>query len=307
MITDDIQNNELSLSAALAAACLCFLFGANAIAIKITFQGIGVFSSAAIRFTLAAAAILLWAFLTRRPLLISRDQLRHYVILTVIFSAQFLVYYFGINKSNASRSMLIANLQPFLVLFLCHFFVAGDMITKRKFFGIILGFIGVAFVFMDASTITSEFRIGDLGVLGSTTIWACNVVYIKRIIHRFEPFRLVVYPMLFSLPVLWLAALTMDSRIVFNPSVPVIGGLLYQSFVTASFCLVMWNLMMKKYGAVALNSFVFILPLVGVGLGGLILHEPISSKIIVALVLIVMGTLVVNWQGLRQSVIDVKR
>ncbi len=301
MNSNPIQNRELTLAPALLAVFLCVCFGANAVAIKVTFWGVGVFTSVAIRFTLASCFVFLWALFTGRPLKISRDQIVNYLVMVILFSAQFIVYYFGINKSNASRSMLIANMQPFFVLFLSHLFIAGDQITRRKFTGILLGFVGIAFVFIDRSAISAGFRIGDLSVLGGTFIWACNIVYIKRIIHRFEPFHVIVYPMVFALPIFWFVAFTFDSQMVTDLSVPVVGGLIYQSLVTGSFALVAWSTMMQKYGAVALHSFVFILPVAGVSLGGLVLHEPITPKILIALVCIVAGTLVVNFKGLLQS------
>ncbi|RLG33455.1 EamA/RhaT family transporter [Methanosarcinales archaeon] len=305
--TNEIKNNELTLFAAVTAVIICFLFGANAVAIKLTFHGIGVFTSVAVRFTIASISILLWAALTGRTLKISRDQIKYILVLALLYVAQFCVYYFGINKTNASRSMLIANLQPFFVLFLSHVFIAGDRMTKRKVSGIFLGFIGVAFVFLERSAVAAAFRAGDLGVLGSTFIWACNMVYIKRIIHRFEPFHIVVYPMLFALPLFWLAALTLDPQMVISLSAPVVGGLLYQSLVTASFGLVVWSLMLQRYGAVALHSFVFLLPVAGVSLGGLILHEPITPKIFIALVCIVCGTVVVNYNGLMQNIRNLRK
>jgi drug/metabolite transporter (DMT)-like permease len=54
--------------------------------------------------------------------------------------------------------------------------------------------------------------------------------------------------------------------------------------------------MLQKYGAVALHSFIFIMPVAGVVLGGLVLGEPITIKIISALLLIVAGILVVHFR-----------
>jgi drug/metabolite transporter (DMT)-like permease len=59
--------------------------------------------------------------------------------------------------------------------------------------------------------------------------------------------------------------------------------------------------MLQKYGAVALHSFVFIMPIAGVTLGGLLLNEPITSKIIVALALISAGILVVHWKAKKEA------
>jgi drug/metabolite transporter (DMT)-like permease len=71
-------------------------------------------------------------------------------------------------------------------------------------------------------------------------------------------------------------------------------ALLYQGLVAASFCFVAWITLLQKYGAVALHSFLFIMPISGVLLGGLVLGEPITVNIIIALMLIVSGILLVN-------------
>ena len=81
----------------------------------------------------------------------------------------------------------------------------------------------------------------------------------------------------------------------------ILGALLYQSLVTASFGFVAWNNMLHKYGAVALHSFVFILPIAGVALGGLVLDEPVTLKIIIALVLVSSGILIVHWKAKKEA------
>jgi drug/metabolite transporter (DMT)-like permease len=54
--------------------------------------------------------------------------------------------------------------------------------------------------------------------------------------------------------------------------------------------------LLQKYGAVALHSFIFIMPIAGVLLGGLILREPITINIMIALVLIVAGILIIHYR-----------
>ena len=62
------SNHELPLSAMVYTILLCVLFGSNAVAVKVAFSGIGVFTSAAIRFGIAAMAIYLWSRITGEPL-----------------------------------------------------------------------------------------------------------------------------------------------------------------------------------------------------------------------------------------------
>jgi drug/metabolite transporter (DMT)-like permease len=290
------SNEELTFAASLFAIFLSILFGSNAVAIKITFSGLGVFTTAAIRFGVAAVAIFLWAKFTGQTIALKKGQLHQVLIFSSLFTVQLSLFYLGLSKSNASRGTLLANLLPFFILFLAHFFIAGDRITRQKFFGILLGFAGVVFMFLDEESLSAGFRTGDLIILLAVVIWSCSTVYLKRVIGTFSPFQLVLYSTMFSVPFFLIEALLWDDSMVFNLDAPVIGALLYQSLITASFGFVAWNTMLKKYGAVSLHAFIFIMPIAGVALGGLILGEPITIKIVLALVFIVSGILVVHWK-----------
>jgi drug/metabolite transporter (DMT)-like permease len=294
MIQNQPSNQDMSFLAALFVIFICTIFGSNAVAIKITFHGLGVFTTAGMRFSIAAIVIFLWAKTTGQPLNLKKIQVRQLFILSLLFWGQMTLVYFGLSKSYASRGALLANLLPFFILFLAHIFIPGDRITPRKFFGILLGFAGVAFIFMEKEGITSDFRIGDTFILMGTFIWACSAVYLKKIISDYNPYQIVLYTTLFSTPLFFLEAFLWDAPMIARLDIRILGALLYQSIITASFAFVAWNTMLQKYGAVALHSFVFIMPISGVALGGLVLGEPITPKIIVALALITSGILVVH-------------
>lgn len=294
MTTQTPQNQELPFLAGIFTACICTLFGANAVAIKISLSGLGVFTTAGLRFSLASLAVCLWARMTGRPFSIKTRQLRQLLIISTIFTVQLSLFYLGLSKSNASRGTLLVNLQPFFTLFLAHFFIPGDQMTARKIIGILMGFAGVAFVFLERTGVAADFQTGDLIILAASFLWACSAVYIKRIIHAFQPFHIVLYPMIFSAPLFFIEGFFWDGGMIRHVDAAVMGALLYQGLVTASFCFVAWITLLQKYGAVALHSFIFIMPISGVVLGGLILGEPITYKIVIAMVLIVSGILVVH-------------
>jgi drug/metabolite transporter (DMT)-like permease len=295
------SNQELPLAAVVSAIFLCILFGSNAVAVKVTFTGLGVFTTAALRFGVAAIAIFLWARLTGRSIVLKSGQIHQVLIFSALFTVQLSLFYLGLSKSNASRGALLSNLLPFFILFLAHFFIPGDRITKRKFFGILLGFTGVVLMFMDEKAIQAGYRTGDIIILCAVAVWSCSTVYLKRIINTFPPFHVVMYSTMFSVPLFLTGALIWDDAMVFNLDAPVIGAILYQSLITASFGFVAWNTLLKKYGAVSLHSFIFIMPIAGVALGGLVLGEPISLKILLALAFIVFGIFVVHWHPKKEA------
>jgi len=290
------QNQELSLFAGIFTVCLCILFGANAVAIKISLSGLGVFTTAGLRFSLAAITIFIWALMTGKSFYIRAGQFRKLLVISILFTVQLSLFYLGLSKSNASRGTLLINFQPFMTLFLAHYFIPGDQITRRKILGILMGFAGVAFVFLEKKGITTDFKAGDLMILSAAFIWSCSAVYTKRIIHAFKPFHIVLYPMVFSVPFFFLEGFLWDPTMIAHVDGKVLCALLYQGLVTASFCFVAWTTLLQKYGAVALHSFIFIMPISGVVLGGWMLGEPITGNILIALVLIVSGILVVQFR-----------
>ena len=296
MMQNEPSNKDLSFLTALFVVFLCTLFGSNAVAIKFAFSGLGVFTTAGLRFSIAASVIFLWAKTAEQPLALKKGQFHQIIILSLLFWIQLSLFYFGLSKSNASRATLLANLVPFFILFLAHFFIPGDRITARKFFGILLGFAGIVFLFMEKKGVTSEFRIGDMIIFVATFIWASSAVYLKKIINAYNAFQIVLYSTAISAPLFFLEAFLWDHPMILNLDSKIVGALLYQGLITASFGFVTWNKLLQKYGAVSLHSFVFIMPIAGVALGGLVLGEPITSKIIVSLALITAGILVVHWK-----------
>jgi drug/metabolite transporter (DMT)-like permease len=294
MIDAAPQNKDFSFLAASFTVFICMLFGANAVAIKISLEGIGVFTTAGIRFGIASVAIFLWARITGRSFEIKKEQFFQLILIAIVFTAQLSLFYLGLSKSNASRGTLLVNFQPFFTLFLAHFFIPGDRITKRKIMGILLGFAGVAFVFLEKKGVTSNFNMGDMLILMAAFLWSCNAVYTKRIISAYKPFQIALFPMIFSVPFFFLEGVLWDHHMVTFIDSKIIGAMVYQSLVTASFGFVVWNSLLQRYGAVALHSFIFIMPISGVLLGGLILGEPITTNILIAMLLIVAGILMTH-------------
>lgn len=303
MIKNTPSNNELSFLACIYSVFLCIIFGANAVAIKISLAGLGTFTTAGLRFTIASIAIFLWAKASGLSFKIRKGQLYQLFVITMIFTVQLSLFYLGLSKTNASRGTLLVNILPFFVLFLAHFFIPGDRITIRKIIGMIIGFAGVAFVFLDKESVTAGFRSGDLIILAVAFLWACNIVYVKRIIDSFEAFHIVLYPMIFSVPFFFIEGFLWDTNMIAYVDLKILGSLLYQSLVTASFGFVAWNMMLKKYGATALHSFVFIMPIAGVMLGGIVLKEPITFNIMIALLLVVSGIIVINFKPKKPTTI----
>jgi drug/metabolite transporter (DMT)-like permease len=295
-------NRELPFGPALFSIFLNILFGANAVAVKISLSGLGVFTTAGLRFLIAAIAISLWAALTGQSLAINRQQASQLIILSLLFVSQIALFYLGLNLTTASHGVLIGNLLPFVVLLLAHFYIPGDRITGRKVAGIALGFCGVLFVVLDRQGASADIRYGDMIIFCAVMIWGTSAVFAKKISTSIHPIIISLYPMFLAVPLFLLTGLLWDDDMVRFIDREVVLSLLYQALVTASFGFIAWNTLIRKYGATALHSFVFIMPISGVFFGVILLGEPLTSHLLAAIFLIAAGIVVINGRRRTASI-----
>ena len=288
------QEDEWPILSTALAAFLSAAFGANAVAIKMSLAGIGPFTAAGLRFLIASLTIFIWARATGRSIRVHRDQVLKLSVLWLLFFSQISLMYLGIHMTNASRATLITNLQPFFVLFLAHLLIRNERISLRKIIGLFLGFGGVCLLFLETEGAAEQFRKGDFLIVLTTLLWASSSVYTKRVIHIFSPYLVVIYPMVFSVPLFFLEGFLWDEKMVGDANPKVVVALLYQALVAASFGFIAWNTLLQRHGAVVLNSFNFLMPIAGVFLGWWLLQEPMSVKIWLALVLVTAGIVVIQ-------------
>lgn len=290
------DSQRLSAGAVAATLFLCVLFGANSVAIKVGLGGFGVFTLAGIRFSVAAVTIWMWARLAGKPLALTSAQVVQLVPLGLIFFVQLSLFYLGQSRTTATHGTLITNALPFVVMVLAHLFLADDRFSAKRLAGLLLGFSGVLILFVDTARLSGASWQGDLLVLGAVLAWGSNAIYSKRIIASFHTAQFTVFPMILASPLFLICGYLFDPVMIVHIDGPVVSALIYQTFVSASFGMVAWNALIKRYGATTLHSFVFIMPLSGVTLGILLLGEPVTGNLIGAIVLVTVGLIVVNWR-----------
>lgn len=294
MTESSSSDQKLSTLAAASAVFLCVLWGVNTVAIKISLSGLGAFTAATLRFAIATLFLFAWAKITGQSMAPRAGEGQALFINSLLFTVQLSLVYIGFALTHASRGALITNLQPFFLLFLAHVFIPGDRVNPLKFIGLVVGFSGAACVFLDHEAVGGDVITGDLILLAATMFWAAGAIYVKRILATIPSLHIVFYQMLFSIPFFAVGALLWDAPRVVRLDAEILAVLVFQGLVTTSFAFVVWTRMMHRYGAVALHSFVFLIPVSGVLLAAVLLDEPVTRMILAALVLIAGGILLVQ-------------
>jgi drug/metabolite transporter (DMT)-like permease len=79
-----------------------------------------------------------------------------------------------------------------------------------------------------------------------------------------------------------------------NITLSLVISMLYQSVIIAGFSFILWTLLLKRYSASKLSVFIFIMPIFGVGLSALMLHDQVTAYIIIGTILVTSGIYLVN-------------
>lgn len=289
----DVQPSVDGFAAAMMLA-LTFSWGLNQVAVKVANIGYNPVFSVLVRSAIACVLVYLWCRYRRIPVFERDGTLVAGIMVGVLFGAEFALIFAGLDYTTAARGALMINTMPFWVLIGAHFML-GERITLRKLAGLLLAFIGVVLVFSDELSLPDASAIrGDMLCLGAGVLWAATTLVIKRSkLSSASAERTLLYQLAVS-AVFVVPFVPLAGPVVREAGALATASLAFQAVYIAAFTYVLWFWMVRRYPAAGLSSFAFLTPAFGVLCGGLLLNEPLSIRIFLALGLIAAGLLVVN-------------
>lgn len=288
------RREAVDLSAALIMVGLTFSWGLNQVAVKVSNIGYDPIFLTMARSALGAVLVFVWCRWRRIPLFERDRTLLAGIAAGVLFAGEFLLIYIGYDYTTVARGTLMLNTMPFWVLIGGHFFL-GERVNAARFAGLLLAFGGVFLVFSDKLSLPEPSAIwGDVLCLVAGVLWALTLIIIKASpLTRASAEKTLLYQLVVSALVA-LLVMPFGGPIVRTVSALATASLLFQAIYIAAFTYLLFFWLMRRYPASGLSSFAFLTPAFGVLCGGVLLGEPLSVRIFLALLLIAIGLLLVN-------------
>lgn len=280
---------------------LTFSWGLNGVAAKLANQGFNPIFLTLARSAIGAALVFLWCR-WRGIRLFDRDgTLPAGLLAGFLFGAEFICIFVGLEYTTVARSALMVNTMPFWVLIGAHFLL-GERISVAKLVGLALAFSGVALVFSDKLSLPEPSAVfGDVLSIGAGMLWAATTLVIKGSrLASARAEKLLLYQLAVS-AVMALPLLAFAGPVLREVSTVPVLALLFQAIYVVAITYLVWFWLMRRYPAAGLSSFAFLTPAFGVLLGGLLLNEPLSMRIFLALALIAAGLIIVNRQPQQKA------
>jgi len=134
------DNTHIDLIGILLLIVLCASWGLNQVAIKVAISGVSPILQAGIRSIGSAILVLLWMIFKRQPLLKKDGTFWWGILAGFLFSVEFILIYWGLEFTNASRSVIFLNTSPFVVALGANLFVKTENLTKIQILGLFMAF-----------------------------------------------------------------------------------------------------------------------------------------------------------------------
>ena len=253
---------------------------------------------AAVRSIGAAILVWLWATVRRVPLFARDGTLGGGLLAGALFAAEFFCIFIGLQYTTASRMAVFIYIAPFVVALGMPLIARAERLRALQSAGLVLAFAGVAWAFAEGFSRPAAGPrqwFGDgLGVLAGV-LWGATTLAIRATrLGQASAEKTLLYQLAVSAVLLLIAALVAGVPWPARLSALAWSSLAFQTVVVSFASYGLWFWLVRHYPATRLASFTMLTPVFGLLLGALLLAEPITARLLVALATVAAGIYLVN-------------
>ena len=284
------------LAIGILIAC-CMFWGLQQILVKAVMAEVPPLMQASVRCIGACVLLVLWCRVRGIPLFKRDGSLWAGLLAGGLFAAEFACIYLGLLHTTASRLTVFLYTSPFWVAALVPLFVQSERLRPVQWLGLACAFVAVAFAMREGLSLGGGSATGDLLGLTAGALWGLTTVSIRAtsLTTRVSPEKLLFYQIATTAVVVpWISLALGETWSLSGWSMLAWGSVLAQTVIGAFASYLAWMWMLGRYPATKISVFVFLTPLFALLFGTVLLHEAVSTTLLAALGLVVVGIVLVN-------------
>ena len=277
---------------------LSAIWGSAFIAIKVSLEYFAPVSVASYRLIIASIFLLIFYIIGQYKTLLSKKDLLMLIFVGVV--GNFLPFYlisWSEQFIQSSTAGILMGIGPILTLVLSHFLTKDDKINSVKLISIIVGFIGVLFIFeidslfsfqsSNSLQLISKFLI----IIAALGYMISNIVAYNTLKH-IDSFSITFFATLFgaliSIPFLIFSEFNQPSYFSIKSILPI----LYLGIFPTALAFQLRYHITKTSGPVFLSYVAYLIPIFAIIWGFILLSEKIYFSSIVGITLILIGVFI---------------
>jgi drug/metabolite transporter (DMT)-like permease len=272
------------------------LWGSSFLFIKVIVAEVPAFTLVAGRLAIATATM--WIVLRLRGFSMPRDRRTWgaFALMGLFNGAlPYSLISWGEQHTSSGMASLLMATTPLFTLVLGHLFTQDERITPLKAVGVAVGFAGIGLLMVpDLRRGVRAGLLGQLAITVSSLSYATATLLARRLL-RGQPAMAVTTGqlttgLLFTLPF----SLFVDRPFDLSPSLPALASWVGLALLGTVAAYLIYFPLLNRTGATFSSMVTYIVPVNGLLLGALVLHEPLQATVLASLVLVAAGVALVR-------------
>jgi drug/metabolite transporter (DMT)-like permease len=276
------------------------IWGASYLFIKVIVAEVPAFTLVAGR--LSVAALTMWGIVRVLGQTMPRSSRMWgaFALLGLVgLAVPYMLITWGEQYISSGLASLLQATTPLFTVLLAQLWARDERITVARATGVLVGFAGVALLMLpDLQSGVRASLPGQLAIVGSSLCYAWTAIYARRWLQGQPPLTSATGQLTmgaaFTLP----ASLLFDRPAGLSLSLPAWASWAALTLLGTVLAYVIYYTLIARTSATFTTMTTYIIPINGVVLGALVLHEPLSLTILASLVLILVAVLLVRGRKL---------
>jgi len=279
------------------------IWSTTPLAIAWSGQAAGFTFGVASRMTLGLMLIFIFAALVREKVVWNRLAVRAYLYGGLGLYAGLILVYWSAQYIPSGWVSLLFGLTPIITAIMASWWLKGELITRARVLGMILGLIGLIIVFGQSLSWGNTAALGVCGILLSSTLHAASSIWVKRTHANVSGISMTAGSLSVATPLFvltWLLSQPDFSLVMHDlqtaPQFTIVS-ILYLALFGSVFGFSLYFHVLKHVEATRVALISLMTPILSLILGHLFNNEPLSFDILLGAFFIIFGLAVFELGG----------
>ncbi len=273
---------------------LGLIWGSSFFNIKIATYSYEPITLALVRVIFASVPLILLCKVKRIQIEAFSKEWKHYALIGLCnIAIPFILIAIGTSKINSYLAAMLMSTTPLSGTILAHFFTKNEKINIFKVIGVLIGFSGILFLFLDKIIINeSNYIFALITILGSTfySIGGILTIQIKNKGNENVTTSTTIWSLIFLFPM----ALILEKPWLADPTFESTLSLLYLGIVATGLAWLIRFRILSVNGLVFQTQVAYLIPIFGVFFGYFFMDEVITWRVLISLSIIILGIYIVK-------------
>jgi len=279
---------------------LGLIWGSSYLWIKIGVATLPPLTLIAGRLLFGGAFLAIVVAVARQELPRQRRQYGHLLVMSVVnIVIPFTLITVGEQSIDSALASILNATVPLTVIVLAPLFLPDEGVTIAKVAGLAVGFAGVILLVapgLAGGTGGAGSSVpGELMMLGSSISYGIGNVYARRNVRGLRPMIPALFQVTFAAAIVVPLAILVDQPFTrVHPAPEAILAIIWLGVLGSGVAYLCYFTVLQQWGATRTSMVAYLLPVVGIALGGIVLGDPVTANRIGGTALVIAGIALVT-------------